>query len=106
MEQRTIELIESAIKSLGVTEDDPCIRDEDHPWNGLRLDSIMQACANSSWDFPTFIMILVPHDDEVDSADQLDTDDVTYYPENYPELIAIFQKFCPDLKPNDFIFDT
>lgn len=106
MEQRQLQLLEAGIRALGVTEDDPCIRGEDHPWNGIRLDSIMQACANSSWDFPSFIMGLLPPTDEVEDEDQIDHEAITMYPEDDDEIMGIFQKFCPDLKPNDFIFDT
>lgn len=106
MEPRQLQLLEAGIRALGVTEDDPCIRDEDHPWNGIRLDSIMQACANSSWDFPSFIMGLLPPTDEVEGEDQLDFDEITMYPADDEDIITLFQKFCPDLKRNDFLFDT
>ena len=106
MEQKQLQLLEAGIRALGVTEDDPVIRHGDHYWYGLRLDSMMKACSDSSWDFPAFIRSLIIPTQEVEQEDQLDYDQITMYPEDDDEIMGVFQKFCPDLKPIDFIFDT
>lgn len=111
MNPRQLELLKNRLKLLipdpefPIINPDPAL-DMAHIWEGIQLGSIMRACKESSWDFPSFISNLCPHDPEAAPEDQIDPDEMPMHPCQCLELIKIFTDIDPSITVEDFEFDT